>query len=212
MLPALIVLYSRKEMLPRIFLSFIFAYLLGSVPFAYFIARLVKKVDIRKVGTGNPGAANVFREIGRPWGILVWFFDTTKGALAMLLAAKLTGNFPKPVGVGIPFLALIGVAAVAGHCWSIFLSFRGGKGAATSGGTILYLVPKLFPLVLLLYFFVQKRGPRSAPLLFLAVVIFFVFLVFLYPCRYQWLVPSILFLMGIGAIANVSAFKETMRK
>ena len=199
-------------MVLKIFFSLIFAYLLGSVSFAYLITKLIKKSDIRKIGSKNPGAANVFREIGRPWGILVWFFDTTKGALAMLLAAKLTGNFPGPVGIGILFLALVGVAAVAGHCWPIFLSFRGGKGAATSGGTILYLVPKLFPLVLLLYFFVQKRGPRSAPLLLLAVVTFFIFLVFLYPCRYQWLVPSILFLMGIGAIANVSAFKETMRK
>jgi len=196
------------SMFLRIFSSFIFAYLLGSVSFAYLITKLIKKTDIRKIGSKNPGAANVFREVGRPWGILVWFFDTTKGALAMLLAAKLTGNFPRPVGVGIPFLALVGVAAVAGHCWPIFLSFKGGKGAATSGGTILYLVPKLFPLVLLLYFFVQKKGPRSAPLLFLAVVIFFVFLVFLYLHCYQWLVPSILFLMGIGALANISALKE----
>ena len=199
-------------MVLKIFFSFIFAYLLGSVSFAYLVTKLIKKSDIRKIGSKNPGAANVFREVGRPWGILVWFFDTSKGALAMLLAAKLTGNFPRPIGVGIPFLALVGVAAVAGHCWSIFLSFRGGKGAATSGGTILYLVPKLFPLVLLLYFFVQKRGPRSAPLLFLAVVIFFVFLVFLYPCRYRWLVPAILFLMGIGALANISALKTTLRR
>ena len=54
---------------------------------------------------------------------MVWFFDTAKGALTMFIIAKLTGNFPKPAGAGILFLALVGVAAVAGHCWSIFLSF-----------------------------------------------------------------------------------------
>ncbi|MCK4245506.1 MAG: glycerol-3-phosphate acyltransferase [Candidatus Omnitrophica bacterium] len=146
----------------RIFGSFVFAYLLGSIPFAYLIAKLVKGVDIRRIGTGNPGAANVFREVGKPWGILVWIFDT-------------------------------------------------GKGAATSGGAVLYLAPKLFPLVLLLYFFVQRKGPRSAPLLLLAIVVFFVFLIFLYPHCYQWLVPAVLFLIGIGAFANISAIKEMKR-
>ncbi|OIO37402.1 MAG: hypothetical protein AUJ76_00480 [Candidatus Omnitrophica bacterium CG1_02_41_171] len=198
-------------MVLRIFFSFAFGYLLGSVCSAYLIAKLVKGVDIRRVGTGNPGAANVYREVGKPWGILVWVFDTAKGALAMFVAAKLTNNFPKPVGIWILFLALVGVVAIAGHCWSIFLSFKGGKGVATSGGAVLYLAPKLFPLVLLLYFFVQRKGPRSAPLLLLAIVVFFVFLIFLYPHCYLWLVPAVLFLIGIGVLANVSALKEMRR-
>ena len=98
-----------------------------------------------------------------------------------------------------------------GSVCSAYLIAKLVKGVATSGGAVLYLAPKLFPLVLLLYFFVQRKGPRSAPLLLLAIVVFFVFLIFLYPHCYLWLVPAVLFLIGIGVLANVSALKEMRR-
>ena len=196
----------------------VFGYLLGSIPFAEITGKMVKGVDIRKVGTKNPGAANVSREIGRTWGILVWLFDAGKGVLAIFIIAKLTNTFPVPFGSPIsppsviPLLTLIGISAISGHCWSIFLHFQGGKGAATSSGIILYLIPKLFPLLLLLYFFIQKKGPRSPRLLISAVLIFFLFTFLLYRQAFWWLTISILLLIGIGALVNKETIAEMRQR
>jgi glycerol-3-phosphate acyltransferase PlsY len=116
------------------------AYLIGSVPFAYLIAKAVRGIDIREVGSGNVGATNVGRALGRKWGILVFALDVLKGFLPTLAALLLhrcrIGEAELPLGV-----ALTGFAAVAGHNWPIFLKFRGGKGMATSCGVFLALFP-----------------------------------------------------------------------
>ena len=112
------------------------AYLVGSVPFAYLITKAVRGIDIREVGSGNVGATNVGRALGRNWGILVFALDVLKGflpALAALLSHGCRiGESALPLGV-----ALAGFAAVAGHNWPVFLKFRGGKGMATSCGVFL---------------------------------------------------------------------------
>jgi glycerol-3-phosphate acyltransferase PlsY len=117
------------------------AYLLGSVDFAVVIAR-ARGVDIYSKGSGNPGASNVFRSIGKVAGIAVLVLDLCKG-----LAATLVG-----VAVGGPALgAAAGFAAVVGHCYPVFHRFRGGKGAATLAGLLFGLYP-LSAAVLLVVF------------------------------------------------------------
>lgn len=107
-------------------------YFLGSVPFGYLFARAVGGVDIRTLGSGNIGATNVGREIGRGWGILVFILDVLKGFLPAYAALSAGGAF-----LG----AVAGLAAIVGHNWPFFLGFRGGKGVATSCGVFLALFP-----------------------------------------------------------------------
>ena len=113
--------------------AIIIGYLLGSIPFAYIIARFKKGVDIRKVGGGNVGALNTYREIGPVFGILVLAADIIKGILAVFIARWL--------GLDLPWICVAGFAAVAGHNWPVFLKFRGGKGAATVLGVLVALTP-----------------------------------------------------------------------
>ncbi len=113
-------------------LSIIIGYLLGSLPFAYWLAR-AKGVDIRKIGTGNPGAANLFRKVSKPLGILALLLDAGKGALALFVAYWL--------GLSPSLEILAGVAAIIGHLHSPFLRFRGGAGLATVVGIALAASP-----------------------------------------------------------------------
>ncbi|MEM9488854.1 MAG: glycerol-3-phosphate 1-O-acyltransferase PlsY [Myxococcota bacterium] len=112
------------------------AYLIGSVPFGVLLARR-RGVDIQQVGSGNIGAANVARSVGRKLGLLVLVFDALKGALPV--AAVLLLDLDQRVD---PFvLTAAGMAAVLGHCFSPWLGFRGGKGVATSLGVFLVAAP-----------------------------------------------------------------------
>ncbi len=109
-------------------------YVLGSFPSGYLVARAVRGVDVRAVGSGNVGATNVVRAAGWAPGLLVLFLDAGKGALAVLLAQAL---FPQA-----PLLpALAGLSAFWGHVAPVWLGFRGGKGVATALGVLAVLVP-----------------------------------------------------------------------
>ena len=112
------------------------AYLLGAVPFGYLIGR-AKGVDIRTQGSGNIGATNLGRVVGKKWGIFCFLLDVGKGfgpALAARMAHSGEAGVP-------PAVALVGLAAIAGHVWPVYLKFRGGKGVATSCGVFLALFP-----------------------------------------------------------------------
>ncbi len=113
----------------------IFAYLLGSVPAAYIAARVSKGIDLRRYGSGNVGSSNVFRTASRWLAIPVFVFDTGKGYLAVWLAGL--------AGLELLPQIAVGVAAVAGHNWPLFLGFKGGRGIATSLGVILAVSPWL---------------------------------------------------------------------
>jgi glycerol-3-phosphate acyltransferase PlsY len=110
------------------------AYLFGSIPAGVVVARTYG-VDIRKVGSGNIGATNVLRALG--WGpaLVVAFFDVFKGGIAVLIARAL--------GLADWLLGGVALMAVLGHNYSVFLGFKGGKGVATSFGTLLFLDPFL---------------------------------------------------------------------
>jgi glycerol-3-phosphate acyltransferase PlsY len=114
-------------------LYLIFAYLCGSIPFAHIIAKSIKEVDIRKVGSGNPGTANVFRSIGTGAGLVVFALDTLKGFIPVCFAIYIDTSFSYSVAVA--------VIAVVGHMFTVFLSFKGGKGVATGLGVFLALMP-----------------------------------------------------------------------
>jgi glycerol-3-phosphate acyltransferase PlsY len=121
-------------------LSLVIAYLLGSIPTAYLAGRLIKKTDIRRLGGGNMGALNATRELGGLAGGAVLIIDITKGAAAVLIAGAL--------GVTQPWVYAAGFASVIGHCWPLYLKFKGGKGAATAIGVCLTLAPLPFLCVL----------------------------------------------------------------
>jgi glycerol-3-phosphate acyltransferase PlsY len=108
------------------------AYLLGSVPFSFLVARW-KGIDVRRVGSGNVGATNVMRSVSVAAGLLAFVLDAGKGAAAVLLAGLV-----EPAG---PLPALAGVLAVLGHMYPLWLGFRGGKGVATGAGAFLPLAP-----------------------------------------------------------------------
>jgi glycerol-3-phosphate acyltransferase PlsY len=112
----------------------LFAYLLGSIPTGVLIAR-ARGVDLRTVGSGNIGATNVGRALGRPWAILVLVCDASKGFLPLLVGRKLL-PWLSPTAV-----ALAGMAAIVGHMFTVFLKGRGGKGVATSLGVAVAISP-----------------------------------------------------------------------
>lgn len=114
----------------------ILGYLLGSIPFGLLMTRLFKGVDIREYGSGNIGATNAYRVMGLGMGVLVALFDIGKGYFSVLLARQIFG--PEATLI----LILAGIAAIAGHNWSIFLKFDGGRGVATSVGILISLMPK----------------------------------------------------------------------
>lgn len=118
------------------------AYLLGSVPAAYVIARWRRGIDIRKYGSGNVGAANVLAAVSRWWSIPVTLFDIGKGALVVWLAQVL--------GLGAAQQVTVGICAIIGHNWPVFLQFKGGRGVFTSLGVITTLSPKLGLIVLVM--------------------------------------------------------------
>ena len=197
------------------FFCLIIGYIIGSIPFAVLVSRLAKGINITEVGTKNPGAANVLREVGKPWGILVWLLDSVKGVIAMLIAAQiLTGKWII-VRETLPaysfFIGLTGLSAFCGHCWPVFLKFKGGKGVSTSGGIFLYLIPKIFPIAIATYFIVQRK-PREPWVITTAFGVVFGLIVWIYWCQRVWLIPWLIIFLIIAVIANLSTIKEMRAK
>jgi acyl phosphate:glycerol-3-phosphate acyltransferase len=110
------------------------AYLLGSIPFGLILAKIFGGTDVRKQGSGNIGATNVARTAGPVAGFLTLIFDVLKGALAVWLAGWLSGQSAAP-------MMLAGIAALLGHCFPVWLRFKGGKGVAAALGVFLALCP-----------------------------------------------------------------------
>ena len=139
-------------------LTALLAYLFGSVPTGFLVAR-AKGVDIRTAGSGNMGATNVFRVLGKGPGILVLAIDALKGALAVLLLPHLLVGLagPQAAAIGLPLVAAL--CAVLGHNYTCWLGFKGGKGIATSAGVLAALVPWAFlvTLTVWLIIFVVSR-------------------------------------------------------
>lgn len=114
-------------------IAVISGYLLGSVPFAYLLARRHRGIDLRRAGSGNVGAANLLRTTTVKIGIGAMALDMAKGVLSVILARQLEPGSSAP--------AAAGIAAVLGHIYPVWLKFRGGKGVATSCGVFAVLAP-----------------------------------------------------------------------
>ena len=109
------------------------AYLLGAIPFGYLMGKFLRGIDIRQHGSGNPGATNVFRVLGAGPGAVTLLLDALKGLLPVAVALRMGSSEATAVAVG--------MSAIAGHMFTIFLRFRGGKGVATSAGVFAALLP-----------------------------------------------------------------------
>ena len=151
------------ESIGWIFLAFA-AYLVGSFPTAHLASRRLKRQDIRDLGDRNAGAANAYRNLGARAGLAVGAIDIGKGVLAVYLA--------KFVGGGAALQMTAGIAAVAGHNWPFYLQFRGGRGAATTLGVFMGLIPlPAVPLSLgaLLILALSKRATVALTFFFLSM-------------------------------------------
>lgn len=123
------------------------AYVLGSIPFGLIFAKVFGGADIRKSGSGNIGATNVTRVVGPLAGILTLILDIAKGAGAVMLAEKLSND-------GATWMMVAAFAALAGHCFPVWLKFKGGKGVATAAGVFLMLSPLACLAALILFLLV----------------------------------------------------------
>lgn len=149
------------------------AFLIGGLPFGYWFVRLTLGRDIRTMGSGNIGATNVHRTAGRRAGIVVLLLDVLKGLLAVWAADSLTHHDPTAV-------ALAAAAVICGHCYPVFLRFRGGKGVACFIGAFGYIAP-LALLVVIVAFVIVVAMSRYISLGSLMGA-------FLFPFIYWWLI------------------------
>ena len=120
------------------------AYLIGSIPFGYLIGRM-RGVDVRTVGSKNIGATNVFRTVGKSWGLLAFLCDFLKGFLPTMAARHFGAE-------GLSWMpTAVGLACVIGHTLTVFMKFKGGKGVATAFGMLVALVPQLVGIAFLVF-------------------------------------------------------------
>lgn len=134
-------------------------YLLGAIPFSYIFVRLLKGFDIRQQGSGNVGSTNVLRTAGKGVALAALTGDLLKGVLAAWLGLHFAGE---------QMASICAVAAVVGHCWSVFLGFKGGKGVATSAGIALFFMTKA-TIVLLIIFIIIVAISRYVSLASISV-------------------------------------------
>lgn len=130
----------------NIIITFLVAYILGSIPISYIMGKLIKGIDIRNFGSGNAGATNALRILGTKVGVFTLIMDIAKGFLAVNIA-RLIIHQPSDL-----ILIITGLFAILGHIFTIFLKFKGGKGVATSAGVFIALVP--IPISIALFVFI----------------------------------------------------------
>ena len=165
--------------MPKVLLLVAFAYLLGSVPSGWVVMKVYRNQDVRKLGSGNIGAANVFRAGGPGAFAATLVADGLKGFIPVMLGILL--------GLGDQEIALaaIGLAAVLGHTWPLYLGFRGGKGVATSGGVLLALAPVALVIAGLSWFLVVRLTRLASLSSLIAVAVGFVSLIALHFVGWQ---------------------------
>ncbi|RBW70293.1 glycerol-3-phosphate 1-O-acyltransferase PlsY [Bacillus taeanensis] len=164
-----------------ILISLLAAYLLGSISFSYLIAKKIMKVDIRQHGSGNAGATNTLRVLGKGPAILVLLLDIGKGIAAIFIAKSLGG----------PDWLLIsaGLFSIIGHNWPVFHGFRGGKGVATTIGVFatIAFIPSLIIGIITILIIVITRYVSLGSLFFIGVFPFLLLLMNAYPTSYFYI-------------------------
>ena len=183
-------------MVAALLITLIFAYLAGSLPTGFLVARAMR-VDITQAGSGNIGATNVFRVLGKGPGALVLIVDLLKGALAVQFAPVLAVAVVPSNSLALPALAALG--AVLGHNYTCWLGFKGGKGVATSAGAMAALIPPAFGVTVitwLLVFFLSRYVSMAS---IAAAIILPVATIFTVSGPTRW--PLVAFTSALAALA-----------
>jgi glycerol-3-phosphate acyltransferase PlsY len=120
--------------------SVLLAYLLGAIPMGYVMAKIFKGIDIHKVGSGNVGATNVLRTVGKIPALITLLFDISKGAIVVTLVGGYAYRYLGMIDQDF-YRCLLGLIAICGHIWPVFLKFKGGKGVATAMGVMAVISP-----------------------------------------------------------------------
>jgi glycerol-3-phosphate acyltransferase PlsY len=189
-------------MIDNIVIAIIVGYVFGSFPAAYLAARLRKGIDIRHVGSRNMGAMNVFYEVGPMDAVLVTMADLGKGIAAVLLVRWLSGVSPV-ASFDILRDGITATAAMLGHIFPVFLRFRGGKGAATAIGILMFLMPWAVPF-LALVFFVAVFITRNPTFSYSLLLIVFPFVAgFIYVDRYGQPLSLVFYSTGVGIFLGI---------
>jgi glycerol-3-phosphate acyltransferase PlsY len=188
-------------MISGIVIAIVIGYLLGSIPSAYLAGRLRKGIDIREVGSKNMGAMNVFYQVGLVEAVLVTLVDLGKGVGAIILM-RWSLDIPL-ISTFDFFTGLTAVAAIMGHIFPVFLKFRGGKGAATAIGILIFLmpwsVPFLFAVFAIALFF--TRNPTFSYSLLLIVFPFVAG--FIYVDHYGAPLALVFYSIGLGVFLGI---------
>ncbi|WP_145468510.1 glycerol-3-phosphate 1-O-acyltransferase PlsY [Staphylococcus pettenkoferi] len=137
-----------------IVIMLILSYLIGAIPSGLVIGKLFFKKDIRQHGSGNTGATNSFRVLGKPAGFVVTFLDIFKGFIVVFLPLWLPVHSSGPISEFFTNGLIVGVFSIIGHVYPIYLGFRGGKAVATSAGVVLGTHPILLLTLAIIFFFI----------------------------------------------------------
>ncbi len=174
----------------KIFLIFLISYLVGSIPNAYIVSKLVKKIDIRDVGEGNVGARNVWHVISPFWGIVTFILDFFKGFITYLISFYfLKENI---------LIWISGFFCIFGHGFPLFLKFRGGKGMAPASGFLFAKFPEIVFIGFLIYvvLFILTKNFHISISLSIILTIFIIFPIF--KKTLQEVIYTVIFLLWLG--------------
>lgn len=139
-----------------IIVMLLLSYLIGAFPSGFVIGKIFFKKDIRQFGSGNTGATNSFRVLGRPAGFLVTFLDIFKGFITVFFPLWLPVHADGPISTFFTNGLIVGLFAILGHVYPIYLKFQGGKAVATSAGVVLGVNPILLLILAIIFFVVLK--------------------------------------------------------
>ncbi len=195
-------------------LIILLSYLAGSIPTSIIVGKLFFNTDIRRHGSGNAGGTNAVRVFGWPAGAAVILVDVAKGACTVLFIARLPtlGAMEAPLLPPDATALIAGVAAVAGHIWTVFASFRGGKGVATAAGMVAALYPPAFAAVVPVFVLaVALSGIVS--LGSLAAAVGFPLVLLALNRTGTWEVSPLLFWVAVGiALAIIFTHRSNIRR
>ena len=171
---------------------FLFGYFMGSIPFGLLLTKISGLGDIRNIGSGNIGATNVLRTGNKKIALLTLILDGSKGALAIYIVDIYTSSIELDFSNNIDFFqSVVAVSAVIGHCFPIWLNFKGGKGVATGFGTIIFLNISVGVIALLIWVLIAKLFKISS-LSALISYFFIPILMFFFASENTFLVASLL--------------------
>ena len=135
-----------------IVLMLILSYLIGAIPNGYVIGKVFFKKDIREFGSGNTGATNSFRVLGKPAGFIVTFLDIFKGFITVFFPLWFPVHAQGPISTFFTHGLIVGIFAIIGHVYPLYLKFKGGKAVATSAGVVLGVNPILLLILAVIFF------------------------------------------------------------